>query len=678
MLTVDKTLSTYKLAAGEPFLLDVQLVDANDAVLSLDGRAYVLTIYTGDRRVVDAIDGEHEADASGAFLRFARDGSFSEFLSAKVGLRIELAERYHNGRNVIATGGLTIAPSAAIVASYDNAPIGYLATRARVKIANGKAEADVSLVPFVALPTAPSVTLKALSLSTSALTSGQAATVEIMDATAGSTLFGAVPDGMVLNSAARTITGTPTTVGDYSLSLRETHPDATNSPRTTVLPLSVAAALVPPPPATEAGFWPYAARGVPGRFVNEGNSKVAAGSSYVGEYGGSHLRFTAPPWATGRFRLVYANFALLGNIVTVGSSGYAGEIPGGAGMLEQAAINGTAIPFGGAASRAVAAGEVFVSDAVDMAAYGMAAGADFFVDTFDYRAAGTLRPGGYRLYAAKGEGYGYGTTSRVGQELSGTVATVSNWGPLTILWEGKPQGTKSAVLFGDSIGMGVASVLGTDYGLQGEQGYIERAMVTAGLGFVNLTKDGATSQHSGGPPINFANGSFAGRGAVIDLLKAQAGDPATLEAWNELVTNDITASLSNSQNRVSVIMQRLSEHGIRRKQISSVMDTNSSDGWTTIAGQSDKTAARNVNDGGGVAAGMEAWFAAGADGQVAAYYNARPLFAAEGSGANANRWKPMTGGVAPTGDGLHPTYAKHVEAGDALAADAAFATFITS
>ncbi len=590
MLSIDNSLSHFRLAAGEPFILDVQFVGDDGVGKSLDGRAYVLTVHTERRTVVAAIDGEPMADASGPFVRFARDGRFSDMLANGVGLRVELAERYRGGRGVIASGLLSVTASAADVASLDAAPIGYFATRVGVRLTGAAIETAVSLVPI-----------------------GSVVAVD------------------------------PTT-----------------------------------PPPTEAGFWPYAARGVPGRFVNEGNSKVAAGSSYVGEYGGSHLRFTAPPWATGRFRLVYANFSLLGNTVTVGSSGYAGEIPGGAGMLEQAAINGTAIPFGGAASRAVAAGEVFVSDAVDMAAYGMAAGADFFVDTFDYRAAGTLRPGGYRLYAAKGEGYGYGTTSRVGQELSGTVATVSNWGPLTILWEGKPQGTKSAVLFGDSIGMGVASVLGTDYGLQGEQGYIERAMVTAGLGFVNLTKDGATSQHSGGPPINFANGSFAGRGAVIDLLKAQAGDPATLEAWNELVTNDITASLSNSQNRVSVIMQRLSEHGIRRKQISSVMDTNSSDGWTTIAGQSDKTAARNVNDAGGVAAGMEAWFAAGADGQLAAYYNARPLFAVEASGANANRWKPMAGGVAPTGDGLHPTYAKHVEAGDALAADAAFASFVAA
>ena len=596
MLIVDKALSRFTLAAGEPFLFDVQFADDRGVVIGLDGRAFVLTIHDDHRHVVAVIDGAPGVDASGPFVRFARDGAFSEMLYAHVGLRIELAERYRGGREVISPGALWITASAASVASLDDAPIGQRVTRAAVRAA----EKQGSGAPIEAVVT--TVSLKVL--------------------------------------------GAPTPT--------------------------------PAPPSTEAGFWPYAPRSVPGRFVNQGNAQVAAGSSFVGEYGGSHLRFTAPPWATGRFKLVYANFSLLGNTATVGGNSYAGEIPCGAGMLEQVAINGTAVPFGGAASRNVAAGEVFVSDAVDMAAYGMTAGQGFFVDTFDYRQAGTLRPGGYRLYAAKGEGYAYGTTSRIGQDLTGTTATVSNWGPLTILWEGKPAGAKSAVLFGDSIGMGVASVIGVDYGLLGEQGYIERAMAAKGLGFVNLTKDGATAQHTGGPPINFANGSFAGRGAVIDLLKAQVTSSATLEAWNELVTNDITATLPISQNRVSVILQRLAEHGIRAKQISSVMDTNSSDGWTTVAGQSDKTAARNVNDRGGVAAGMEAWFAGGADGQVAAYYNARPLFAVEASGANANRWKPMAGGVAPTSDGLHPIYAKHVEAGDALAADTAFAAFIGS
>ena len=249
MLTVDKTLSTYKLAAGEPFLFDVQLVDENDTVLSLDGRAYVLTIYNDGRKVVDAIDGEHEADASGPFLRFARDGSFSELLSVKVGLRIELAERYHNGRNVVAAGGLTIAVSAATVASFDNAPIGYLATRARARIIStgttASVLADVSLIPFVASPVTPSITLKALSLSTTSLTSGEAAAIDILGTTDGSALFGAVPDGMMLNSAARSITGTPTTIGDYALSLRETLAGTTNSPRTTILGLRVEA----PPPA---------------------------------------------------------------------------------------------------------------------------------------------------------------------------------------------------------------------------------------------------------------------------------------------------------------------------------------------------------------------------------------------------------------------------------------------
>lgn len=83
--------------------------------------------------------------------------------------------------------------------------------------------------------------LGALALSASEVTQGQAATVNITGATTGSTITGAVPDGLTLNSAARTITGTPTVVGSYNFTLTETLADSANSPRANSVSLAVAA-----------------------------------------------------------------------------------------------------------------------------------------------------------------------------------------------------------------------------------------------------------------------------------------------------------------------------------------------------------------------------------------------------------------------------------------------------
>jgi len=76
-------------------------------------------------------------------------------------------------------------------------------------------------------------TLAALSLDDNEISQGVAATVNILGATAGSTITGSVPAGLTLNSAARTITGTPTTIADNTITLTETMADSANSPRVT-------------------------------------------------------------------------------------------------------------------------------------------------------------------------------------------------------------------------------------------------------------------------------------------------------------------------------------------------------------------------------------------------------------------------------------------------------------
>jgi hypothetical protein len=83
--------------------------------------------------------------------------------------------------------------------------------------------------------------LSALTLSSSTATVGTSTSISINGPTPGSTLAGAVPDGMVLNSALRMITGTPTVAGTYNFTLTETLSDSANSPRVSNVAITVAA-----------------------------------------------------------------------------------------------------------------------------------------------------------------------------------------------------------------------------------------------------------------------------------------------------------------------------------------------------------------------------------------------------------------------------------------------------
>jgi hypothetical protein len=88
--------------------------------------------------------------------------------------------------------------------------------------------------------------LGALTLSPTTATAGTSTTITISGATAGSVITGTVPAGMTLNSAARTITGTPTTAGSPSIVLTETLAGATGSPRQSTVGVTIAAAPVTP------------------------------------------------------------------------------------------------------------------------------------------------------------------------------------------------------------------------------------------------------------------------------------------------------------------------------------------------------------------------------------------------------------------------------------------------
>lgn len=328
MLKTAIDLSAYQLAAGEPFLLEVQLQESNGAIMNLSARRFALSFYGTGRTLVETIDGELLTDTTGSFLRFARDGRFSDALYGQ-DLTVELAERYKNGRNVLTSGKLSVLASAGGVQSLDSGVVGQFVVRINMR---ASASSLGTLVPsqqilpyqanlgtpapaFTVLPSisrsgktltgsdgtitngtvqlrewllngsaingadgasyvltgteegkilyrvtakgaggslrvesAPidvtaAITLGTLTLSTTDLQVGFSYTINILGATDGSAIAGTVPDGMTLNSSARTITGKPTTAStSFSFDLAETHPNATNSPRRSTIAAKIAPA----------------------------------------------------------------------------------------------------------------------------------------------------------------------------------------------------------------------------------------------------------------------------------------------------------------------------------------------------------------------------------------------------------------------------------------------------
>jgi hypothetical protein len=132
MLKTAIDLSAYQLAAGEPFLLEVQLQESNGAIMNLSARRFALSFYGTGRTLVETIDGELLNDATGSFLRFARDGRFSDALFGQ-DLTVELAERYKNGRNVLTSGKLSVLASAGGVQSLDSGVVGQFVVRINMR-----------------------------------------------------------------------------------------------------------------------------------------------------------------------------------------------------------------------------------------------------------------------------------------------------------------------------------------------------------------------------------------------------------------------------------------------------------------------------------------------------------------------------------------------------------------
>jgi hypothetical protein len=170
MLTVNNNLSSYTLAAGEPFVMEVQLLDSAGRGIDINDEAMFLTFYSANTRVIltdytgqsSQYEGERFSDTTGEFFRWAFDGRFSEGMYLKTGVRVELARRLKNGRKILATGVLAVVTSALSVPSLTGEVIADTAIRVTIKAGPTLGAPDqlsVTVVPFDGDMTLPNPTI---------------------------------------------------------------------------------------------------------------------------------------------------------------------------------------------------------------------------------------------------------------------------------------------------------------------------------------------------------------------------------------------------------------------------------------------------------------------------------------------------------------------------------------
>jgi len=123
--TINNTLTTMRVSAGEPIVFSYQPTDLTGQPEDLMGRIFVFSIYDNARTSY----GQFEAANSPNTATWKLSGLVTEDLLGKSGLLWEVAERLDDGRDVIANGSLTIDMSAPTIIDYNTAPISRYITK---------------------------------------------------------------------------------------------------------------------------------------------------------------------------------------------------------------------------------------------------------------------------------------------------------------------------------------------------------------------------------------------------------------------------------------------------------------------------------------------------------------------------------------------------------------------
>lgn len=109
-------------AAGEPIVFSYQSANTAGIPEVLTGRSFVFSLYDSSRVSQGYFSSEIVSLTNGQAALWRLDGTISEGLYGKSGLKWEIAERLDNGRDVVARGTITIEESAPGVVDYDAAP----------------------------------------------------------------------------------------------------------------------------------------------------------------------------------------------------------------------------------------------------------------------------------------------------------------------------------------------------------------------------------------------------------------------------------------------------------------------------------------------------------------------------------------------------------------------------
>jgi len=149
MLRIQNDLRAFQVGRGEPFLMEVQLLDQNSQALDIPDDALSLTLYdSGSTAIVHQENGERRQDGTGEYFRWAYPGTFTQEHFGK-SLKLELSRRYKDGRIILINAAdLAIGSSAASVPSLASAPIGDIITRISIKAnaqLGGSATVSISL-----------------------------------------------------------------------------------------------------------------------------------------------------------------------------------------------------------------------------------------------------------------------------------------------------------------------------------------------------------------------------------------------------------------------------------------------------------------------------------------------------------------------------------------------------
>ncbi|WP_162237253.1 hypothetical protein [Sphingomonas sp. Leaf242] len=165
-LTINLSTKTMRVAAGEPIVFAYQPTNGAGVPESLTDRAFVFSIYDAERVSRGYFDAT-VVPGPDPVAMWRLNGLISERLLDGSGLRWEIAERLHDGKDPIAAGSLTVDVSAPAVADYNSAPISRYITRITRKNDPETIDAPrftIKIAAYAPVAVAPSRTLTFLNL----------------------------------------------------------------------------------------------------------------------------------------------------------------------------------------------------------------------------------------------------------------------------------------------------------------------------------------------------------------------------------------------------------------------------------------------------------------------------------------------------------------------------------